>query len=270
MNDSRRSTFRTPTLLGIALGAVLFAAGAARAELVAGWDFSQYLGDGLLSIDGTTYTETLGANYSHRVAAGLGPAAAAFGTMYLDGTYGSTAVGAGSGSEPILPSAVANSLASNLDAPVEGAFLDPFDAYTLLIEEGQQFANLLAMTALADASIAFEADRGETPPAGYHWFLSFGARTQQGDANVAIDFSGTGTGFGGAASFPLTATDTRYSVDLGPAAGPAAFVRFAFTNAADSNPLLDNVAISVPEAGGAAQLAGAAAVLGALAFRRRA
>lgn len=266
MSNSRPFALAAATLLGITLW--VFAT-PARAELVAGWDFSQYLGDGLLSIDGVSYTETLGANYSNLVPSGLGPDAADFGTMYLNGQFGSTAVGAGSGSEPILPSAVVGSLASNLDAPVQGSFLDPFDAFTLLIAEGQLFWNPLAMTALADASVAFGADRGSPAPAGDHWILSFGARTQEGAANVSVDASADGTGYSPVASFPLSTSDTPYSVDLGPAIGSTVFVRFSFSNAAGNGPLIDNVAISVPEAGAAVQVWGAAAVVAALAARRR-
>jgi hypothetical protein len=66
--------------------------------LVAGWDFSQYDNDPLsLSIDGgTTLTNTLAANYSDLdPTSGAGFDSAAFGTMFMNGLFGSTLVGRG-------------------------------------------------------------------------------------------------------------------------------------------------------------------------------
>ena len=87
-------------------------AGPAHAAMVAGWDFSQYFADGILSIDGNAYTGVLSANYSDLdPTQGAGAESAAFGTLYLDGQFGSTNVQPGSGSEPILPSGALGRLA---------------------------------------------------------------------------------------------------------------------------------------------------------------
>lgn len=47
-----------------ATAASLLWVGTAGAQLMAGWDFSQYAVDGALSTDGATFTDTLAANYS--------------------------------------------------------------------------------------------------------------------------------------------------------------------------------------------------------------
>ena len=47
-----------------AIAAAALVSGSAQAAMIAGWDFSQYAGDGLLSVDGASFTTTLPANYS--------------------------------------------------------------------------------------------------------------------------------------------------------------------------------------------------------------
>jgi len=261
--------FFTATARRLALASALVFGVPAQAELVAGWDFSQYLGDGILSIDGEEFTDTLSANYSNLDPTfNAGAESAAFGTMYINGQFGSTAVSVGSGSEEFLPTqALFGSLLSNLDAPVQGFGYNPFDSFTILVEEGQLFANGLAMTATDTASVTFEADRGAPPPGGSNWILSFGGRTFSGTSLVGIDFSTSGSGFASVGSLELTEVDTPYSVDLGPATGSTAFVRFRFDPVAPDQPVIDNVAISVPEAGGLAS--GVAALVGLFACRHR-
>jgi hypothetical protein len=109
------------TILSIAVSASI--AGSAQAYLVAGWDFSQYFNDGLLSIDGATYQNTLSANYSDLDPTfGAGAESAAFGTLYFNGSFGSTSVSpTGNLTEEFLPTA--GSLTSNLDA---GGIADAF------------------------------------------------------------------------------------------------------------------------------------------------
>jgi len=53
------------SLIPLALAALVAGPSAAQSSLVAGWDFSQYAGDGFMSIDGgSSFTNTLPANYS--------------------------------------------------------------------------------------------------------------------------------------------------------------------------------------------------------------
>jgi len=270
MSKSTRSFAVGSTICALALVA---GAAPARAELVAGWDFSQYLGDGTLVIDDGSlfqFVDTLSANYSSLDPTfNAGAESAAFGTIYIDGQFGSTAVPAGTGAEQFLPSYSdpGGSLVSNLDGPVEAFGDNAFDAHQILQFEGQPNAQYLAMAALADANVVFEADRG-TPATG-NWILSFGGKTQSGNSSVAVEFSPTGTGYTGAGTANLTTTDTRYEFDLGPAAGASAFVRLRFSVSSPSIPVIDNMAISVPEPGAAGASAAVALSLAACARRRR-
>jgi len=249
-------------LLAIAamIGAITFG-GNAQALMVAGWDFSQYLGDGLLSIDGATFTDTLGANYSSLVSpaatasgsGGLGPQAAAFGTMYLNGQFGSTNVQAGSGVEPFLPTqALFGSLASNLNAPVTDGFLNPFDTLTTLAFEGQVFTNALAMVAPGAASVVFGIDLTSALP-GTDWSVSFGARTFSGTESIGIEFSTDGVDFDFAGSVNLTTVDTPFTLALGSELTSQAFVKFVFdAPMGPDQAVIDNVAVSatlIPEPG---------------------
>lgn len=242
-------------LLAIAavVGAIT-AGGSARATMVAGWDFSQYLGDGTLVVDDGSlfeFVDTLGANYSSLDPSGLGPDSAPYGRMYLNGQFGSTAQPAGSGAETFLPTAaVGGSLASNLNAPVTDGFLNPFDAHQALQFEGQPNAQFLAMTALASTSVVFAA----TPSLpGTDWILTFGGRTQSGSSSVEISFSTNGSDYTSRGVFPLSTTDTPFGpIALGSDLAQAGFVRFSFLVDGAAAAVIDNVAISatlVPEPG---------------------
>jgi hypothetical protein len=272
---SKRS--RIPSVLP-ALGVLLSFAGAghgARAELVAGWDFSQYFADALLSIDGETYTDTLGANYSSLLLSdqnvyGAGPAASVFGTMYLNGEFGSTSQPIGSGEESILPSQVVGSLQSNINAPAAFGVIE-FESFTVLQLFGQIFANEIAMTALGSGDAVFRADKGSSAATG-NWILSFGARTQPslgtGASSIEVGFSPTGSGYAPVGTANLTLVDTAYQFNLGPADSQTAFVRLRFNPTPPELPMVDNLMITVPEpAAGGATLA-TLATLAALATRR--
>lgn len=238
-------------LLGAAfLVASLSVAGNAQALHVAGWDFSQFFGDGAWSIDGVDFSNgPFGANYSSLDPSGLGPDSGAFGRFYIDGQFGSTAQGAGSGLETILPSGAApGSLVSNITAPVTDGFLNEFDSLTSLAFEGQVFTELLALTALGAGSVVFQAT--PTLP-GTDWLVTFGARTQLGSATFTIDFSTDGQDYAEVAQIPINTVDTAFSVPLGQILSQQGFVRFNF-NGEGGAPLVDNVAIFatlVPEPG---------------------
>ena len=236
----------------------------ARAEMIAGWDFSQYFGAGFLSIDGATFTEVLSANYSDLDPTfNAGAEAAAFGTMYIDGSFGSTAVVAGTGTEEIFP--VEGSLASNLDAPA----VNPFDSFTILADEGQTFTNTLSLRGNAAASVVFEADLTSVAGTRSDWSVTFGGKTLSGTSDVAIDFSTNGSSYQSFGSVQLTTSDTLFDVALGTASSSMAYVRLTFApaNALDL-PIIDNVAIEAPEAGTGSMAAAALLALAALRTRR--
>ena len=249
-----------------ALALSLLLAGTAHAQLVAGWDFSQYTFDGFLIPDGATPSGTLDANYSDQDPSfGAGSGSAAFGTMYLDGTFGSTTSPLDGVSDPFVPTAAARgSLRSNLDAPGLGRF----DRFPVLRQEGQPTADFRAMTAAGAATVVFEADLSSVPETGERWHLSFGGRTFTGTASVGIGFSTDGGSFGSVETVQLTDTDTKYEVPLSAAASEKAYVRMSFAapGAQGANQaIIDNVAIAinVPEPGAAsAGLAACVALLG--------
>lgn len=153
---------RSSPLLGVLLLTYLCLPAAAFAHtLVAGWDFSQYALDGALSIDGETLTDVLDANYSdYDPTFGAGAESAAYGRMFLDGEFGSTATPLDLDNDPIVPSAVApGSLQSNLSTPLNGVPDPdvPFDSCPVLMNEGQLYCNQLTMLGLHGGAVVFRA-----------------------------------------------------------------------------------------------------------------
>lgn len=252
------------------------AAERAQAAMVAGWDFSQYLAPSALTIDGVTGTNVLDANYSYLDPSfGAGMDAAAFGTMFINGQYGSTNVDPYGATPQFIPTDV--DLISNIDAPVvPGTLFVPFNSFTVLAVEGQLFTNPLGMTARNAASVVFQADLSSVPQIGSDWGISFGAKTYAGTANVGIEFSTNGIDFTSFGNVGLTTTDTAYNVALGTAATDFAYVRLTFAQPAElgvSQAIIDNVAINaslatVPEPS-AALLCGLGVGMAALSSLRR-
>jgi hypothetical protein len=237
-------------IASVALSALV--AGSAQAATIAGWDFSQYLsGGGFLSIDGMTQTNTLDSNYSNLDPTfNLGPDSGVFGTMYIDGQFGSTEVTpVGDGSEAFLP--IAGSLASNLTAPVTGPGTNPFDSLNELGIELQQFTEFMSMAVFGAVSVVFEADLTSVPELGENWIFTFGAKTGVPGAatSALVEFSLDGISYSSLGSVNLNNTDTPYSIALTTAELDRAFVRMSFAGG-EAQPLLDNVAIQaslVPE-----------------------
>ena len=237
-----RSRLATP-LIPFALALLTAGASSAQANLVAGWDFSQYAGDGFMSVDGgSTFTNTLSANYSDLDRTlGCGLESAAFGTMFADGQFGSTSVSAGSGTEQFVPiAAVGGSLASNLDAPSQ---VD-FDAFSVLQSEGQVSANSLAMIAAGACSIVFQADLRGVGRTGTNWALSLGGRTFSGTSSVGVEYSTNGSAYTSFGTANLTTADSLFSFNLGTASTNLAFVRLTFNPSGADQPLIDNLAIT--------------------------
>jgi hypothetical protein len=241
--------FRIGTCLA-SLAVAGLVAGSAQATMVAGWDFSQYAGDGFMSVDGGgSFANTLDANYSDLDPTfGAGAESAALGTMYVDGQFGSTNVPVGTGNEQFLPSASqGGSLNSNLTAP--GG--TDFDSFTVLASEGQLSTESLAMIAAAQSIVVFEADLGSVPVIGSNWSISFGGKTANGTSSVGIAFSSDGVTFTSFGSANLTTVDTLFTINLGTTATNNAYVRLSFDPVGINQPLIDNVAVNaslaVPE-----------------------
>ena len=258
--------------LTVALSTAL--AGSARADLIAGWDFSQWFGDGLPSIDGATFTDVLTANYSSLDPTfGAGAESAAFGTMYMNGQFGSTAQPL-DGTDSFTPTAGGPGGAES-----NCVTLGPCNRFGVLDTEGQTFTELLGMTAAGTPSVVFEANLESVPEFGIDWSLSLGGKTfgevaGTNGIDVTVEFSVDGIDFANVGAFTITSVDTPFTVGLGPDATNRAFVRLNFVTEPTRNnqAIIDNVAISatiVPEPGTALLLGTGLAGLVATGRRRR-
>lgn len=221
----------------------------AQALMIAGWDFSQWYGDGTLSTDGVNPANTLSANYSYfDPTFNAGAESADFGTLYFDGQHGSSNVAVDfTGTEDIVPTAIdGGSLPVNLDAPVVGGGSNPFDSHAILDSEGQTFSNLLAMKANDLVSLVFEADMTSIPQFGTNWNLSFGGQTTSGTSTVGVEWSSTGLAgsYVSYGVYNLTDVATTFNINLALAAAEKAFVRLTMTPGAGTDARIDNVAIN--------------------------
>ncbi len=246
-------------------------AGTAQADAVAGWDFSQYFSSGLLTTDGASFTNTLDANYSDfDPTFNAGAESEEFGTMYMDGTNGSSNVNPASASAEFQP--ISGDLTNNPN-PFLGGTGNPFESFTILTDEGQTFANSLSMVANAAVSVVFEADLGSLG-GGVNWSLDFSGIVEGGtSAAIGVEVSDDGIDYSTVDSLALTSTDTLFSVPLGTGVNGEenVYVRLNFDPGA-GNPQIDHLSISadvVPEPGTA--LLGLVGIAGlALVGRKRA
>ncbi len=260
----------------LAIGLSALAGSAQAATMVAGWDFSQYFGSGFLTIDAANPASSLTANYSDLDPTfGAGAESAAFGTLYYDGTNGSTNVTIDfSGTEAIVP--ITGSLASNENAPSGGAL--PFGsaaAFPILSNEGQAFTEVLMMRANSAVDVVFSADLSSlSGTSGSNWQIAFGGITEGGTSDVTIEVSTDGQNFNLVSTKTLTTVDSPFSQALGAALDGATnlFVRLGFNPTTGQLPIIDNVSImadlvTVPEPGTA--LLGLAGLAGLAIFGRR-
>lgn len=270
----------TQSLSIAAVAAIAMAAGgpaAAQSEtqLIGGWDFAQFGNLGFLSIDGATLVNALDANHSDLDPTnGCGIESNAFGTMHVDGQFGSTSVPLTiEGPHPFQPTDVPpnSSLLSNADQALLGfGSQSGTAACNQAVLENMPGANCsnVAMAAYDGVNVVFEADRGAAGPDG-EWSVSFAGKTLiDGNATVTVSFAPDGGSYSNVGTAQLTAVDTEYSFHLGAPTSDTAYVRLSFGTAEiGSEPTIDNLGIAVPEPAGGA-LAGIFA-LGALRLARR-
>jgi hypothetical protein len=250
----------------IATAASLALAGPARADLIGGWDFSQYTTAGFLSTDGQTLQNTLDANFSDLdTTGGTGTESNAFGTMHLDGTLGSFDTplsfdGQLAGGDPFAPQAVppGNDLASNQNQ----AFLQYSPSAAACVQQQSELmpganCSTFAMTAVQSVSVVFHLLPSALNPDqwGEDWTLTFAGKMLSGTGTtIGVEFSVDGTNYVPKGTANLTATDTAFSFDLDPVLTPEAFVRLVINASGSVVPAIDNVGVEatltlIPEPG---------------------
>jgi PEP-CTERM motif len=239
----------------------------AQAAVISGWDFSQYTsGGGVLSLDGnfTNFINTLGANYSNQDQSfNAGPDSSAYGTMYINGQFGSTNINPdpAAADDRFLPTP--GSLVSNIG----GISPNPFDSLTIQLNQGALEANLASMLSGGAVSVVFSAT--PTGSLADTWSVSFGARATNG-GTIQVQFSTDGTTYATVGTATLTAGDTLYTFALAAGQSAAGYVKLDFSQAGQ---FLDNIAISanlpVPEPATASVLALGLGGLGYLSRRRK-
>lgn len=266
MRTGFKATLRTLVFLGLVAPSHV----AHASTMVAGWDFSQFFGNGLLSIDAQTATDFVDANYSDfDPTFGVGAESAAFGTLYFGGQFGSLSFTIDfSGDEPFT---IANEdLISNRDAPREVDF-GSSSALNILEQEGQLFQQNFSGLFTQMVDVVFEADLRSEGLVGNVWTISFAGISQvalvdgirqRPPALVTFESSTDGANYVPIGSVTVDEVDTRFELPLDPSTDGAerVFVRVGFDPAMNERPILDNVAltaIQVPEpaetlAGGAA------------------
>lgn len=265
--------------------AVAATAGTASGDLVAGWDFSQYRNPGFLTIDGTTFEDTLGANYSHLAAGlviagqpqnGVGPLASQFGKLFFDGTEGSTNINEIPPNADVVPigrvrGSRRGAIRSNL-IPLKILGRNSFNAFRALKARGQRNGHNLSMAAIDGTNdLVFRAASGVDAT---DWELSFGARTIVGTATVSVDYDPACSENwipASPASVAVDGDDEKYEFDLGAASDWRQCVRVRMPTVS-GRPVIDNVAIvatTVPEPATAVLFVAGAMGLAALSRTRR-
>lgn len=250
-------------------------AGAVSAQsLVAGWDFSQVQAPNTTVAQGGLQG-SWSANYTNRgvaIPSANYTDASAFGTVYWDGSFGSTVTDFNnfSGGAEVRGQTTANgvnNLTSNFNQS-ESAFNEA-SSYSFLRSSGQSVAQDAMLTFVDDVTITFALDAGSLKN---NWSLLFAAEDSD-SANLAIDASTTGLFAGEQTSFgtlSIDNTDKGYSVDFSSLGSTQElYVRFAATGASGGQLAIDNVGFAaVPEPSTYAAILGFI-TLGFAALRRR-
>jgi hypothetical protein len=255
--------------------ASLSIAGSARAAFIAGWDFTQYAGAGTVQIseDPNTFEpinrNTLKANYSDfDTTFGAGGDSQPFGTMWMNGTNGSTLVDPDN--SIFLPTT--GSLTPNLSTPGDNEVPVgdvAFDTSAGVLQvgagnyeagTGQDYRNVLSMRALGNVSVVFEANLSVLGPqySVENWSLTFAGISSTATSDVTVEFSTDGINYAALTAASLTTTAAAFTRSVLGNAGDNAFFRLGFTSTgANPIPRIDNVTISgdvtvIPEPGTAA------------------
>ena len=245
--------------------------------VVAAWDFSLYFGSGGTVVDSSFENVfSIDAQFSALdtdpiPTPGLGDSAA-FGTMFHDGSFGSTDDDPGN---PFLPgalTAITGELTSNSDATSSFSLqMSTSGARNALVGEGQEFGNELSIGANAPVSVVFEANRSGAPglAPGSSWTLSFGgivipSAGAPSTLDVVVEFSEDGGSYSQSSTATLGLVEEAFEIALGESTSDQVFARVNLPAFAR----IDNVAVSVPEPSAAAAALGSLLALSGLNRRR--
>jgi hypothetical protein len=204
--------------------------------------------------------------------------------MYIDGQFGSTDVAIDfSANEPIVPTS--GSLSSNLNQPqLFNPTHVPFDSFNVLQAEGQEFANLLSMTAQDAVNVVFSANWDAVPEFGTSWSVSFGARVfdllpgAAESATFQVRYSQDGSSYSAPTPVAVSEIDTRFEIPLLVGPSERLYVLMSFVDpsgtAQGGQVILDNVSVNalseIPEPGTGMLLLTGLGLVGTAAIRRRA
>lgn len=256
----------------VALSAGLLVSAQAQV-MVAGWDFSGYAIEsaGYSSIDNISLTGQMDANFSQNLPQFVN--AAPFGTVFYDGSFGSTAFELSTGS----PDLVVN---NNLGTLGGTGGIGASGNINTLFAQGQPNNNAQAIGLTTNGAITFAINMTTfgLGSAGEAWSLAF-ATQNIGDSNnsssIAWDYSLNGSDFTSTGfSTAITNNATAGSVDLSSINAldgqSVVYFRGTFSDVTGAS-YIDNFqvfATAVPEPSSFAALAGVLA-LGFAAVRRR-
>jgi hypothetical protein len=240
------------------------------ADFIAGWDFGQYAGPGAPTLDGVTTASQVPAVYSDLDETfGAGIESTHYGTMYLDGTSGSTP----GGGALLVPTSDAISLLQDL--PRNG-LPNPdvgFDAGTVQAVEGTTAFGIwqdVSMLSQSAVEVVFEADVSSTGFVGSGWFIELAGLSSTGGGTIDVEWSADGSSYTHVQTLSLGATEQAYRVSA-PSTLDGDQVVFARLGFNEANLLIDNVGVSarrLPEPAGALPLAAGVGILWGLSRRR--
>lgn len=229
--------------------------------MLAGWDFSQYAFDGFSSVDGANLTGSANANYTGNSADFTG--GASVGTMYYDGTFGSSAFNLSA--SQVAPQGVGDTNVGNQ------GFFGTLGSLAALDSQGQEFTNAKAFGLSTNGAFTFAISAG-----GSSDFTSLNyAAYNSNDASATLtwEYSTDGTNFNSLEADAITNSATEFNVDLSAITGAStAYIRGTLSGLDTNLFYLDNVAVSgtvVPEPSTYAAIFGAVALAFAAVRRRK-
>jgi hypothetical protein len=257
----------------VVLGASSIATASAQ-SLFAGWDFSQFSGSGFNSTNGTDFTGegNVQANYSDFLSPSPDIAASSFGSIYYNGTNGSSNAANGSFAD-ISP--FTGSLNSVSNQTSDGNPFNDSSSYAVLGDSGQTFTNDLLLAVDGNFAIVFEANVFGQGVGANTWQLNFAAQDTTNASTIGWGVSADGANYTSLGlTSSLTGADSGFSVIAGSAFDGEDQVFFRGTFAGvDTRALIDNVGIGgtiVPEPSTYAVIFGSLALTIAVYRRRRA